>query len=46
APLWVRRVSGEWLYRLVLEPRRLFKRYSWDLLRFIGVCLLRRREGD
>ncbi|ALR06034.1 WecB/TagA/CpsF family glycosyltransferase [Xylella fastidiosa] len=43
APLWVRRVRGEWLYRLLLEPRRLFKRYSWDLLRFFGVCLLRRR---
>lgn len=27
APLWVRRIGMEWLYRLLLEPRRLFKRY-------------------
>ncbi|AXI83283.1 WecB/TagA/CpsF family glycosyltransferase [Xylella taiwanensis] len=41
APLWVRRVHGEWLYRLLREPRRLFKRYSWDVFRFFHVCLLR-----
>jgi alpha-1,3-mannosyltransferase len=27
APLWVRRVRLEWLYRLLLEPGRLWKRY-------------------
>jgi exopolysaccharide biosynthesis WecB/TagA/CpsF family protein len=27
APLWVRQWSIEWLYRLALEPKRLFKRY-------------------
>ena len=27
APQWVRRMGAEWLYRLMLEPRRLFKRY-------------------
>jgi N-acetylglucosaminyldiphosphoundecaprenol N-acetyl-beta-D-mannosaminyltransferase len=27
APLWMRNASLEWLYRLVLEPRRLWKRY-------------------
>lgn len=27
APLWIRRMNMEWLYRLFLEPRRLFKRY-------------------
>jgi beta-1,4-glucosyltransferase len=29
----------EWMYRLLREPRRLLKRYSWDLLVFFGVCL-------
>lgn len=27
APAWVRSYGVEWLYRLLLEPRRLFKRY-------------------
>ena len=27
APQWVRRIGCEWLYRLTLEPKRLFKRY-------------------
>ncbi len=27
APLWLRQAGVEWLYRLWLEPRRLFKRY-------------------
>jgi exopolysaccharide biosynthesis WecB/TagA/CpsF family protein len=27
APGWMRRAGCEWLYRLALEPRRLFRRY-------------------
>jgi exopolysaccharide biosynthesis WecB/TagA/CpsF family protein len=27
APLWVRKFGCEWVYRLVLEPKRLYKRY-------------------
>ncbi|MBB3054375.1 WecB/TagA/CpsF family glycosyltransferase [Mucilaginibacter gotjawali] len=27
APIWMQRNSLEWLFRLLLEPRRLFKRY-------------------
>lgn len=27
APIWMRRARVEWLHRLVLEPRRLFRRY-------------------
>ena len=27
APRWMRRVGLEWLFRLILEPRRLWKRY-------------------
>ncbi len=39
APQWVRRLRMEWMYRLLNEPRRLLKRYSWDLLVFFRVCL-------
>jgi exopolysaccharide biosynthesis WecB/TagA/CpsF family protein len=27
APFWIRKIKVEWLFRLFLEPRRLFKRY-------------------
>jgi exopolysaccharide biosynthesis WecB/TagA/CpsF family protein len=27
APLWVRNWGIEWMYRLAVEPKRLFKRY-------------------
>jgi N-acetylglucosaminyldiphosphoundecaprenol N-acetyl-beta-D-mannosaminyltransferase len=27
APLWIRRAGMEWVFRLALEPRRLFQRY-------------------
>lgn len=39
APEWVRTLHLEWLFRLSREPRRLLKRYSWDLIRFFGICL-------
>ncbi|MDF3059252.1 MAG: WecB/TagA/CpsF family glycosyl transferase [Rariglobus sp.] len=34
APLWMQRSGLEWAYRLVQEPRRLFRRYANDLVRF------------
>ncbi len=27
APLWIRKLGFEWIYRLLLEPKRLYKRY-------------------
>lgn len=35
APAWMRRSGTEWIYRLVQEPRRLFRRYANDLLCFV-----------
>lgn len=34
APKWMQRHGLEWLYRLVNEPKRLFKRYAGDGLAF------------
>src|SRR5215510_4794812 len=31
APVWMQRTGLEWTFRLVQEPRRLFKRYAKDL---------------
>jgi len=47
APQWVRRTGFEWLYRLIQEPRRLWRRYlttntvfAWLLLAAAGRRLL------
>lgn len=38
APIWMQRAGLEWLFRLVVEPRRLWRRYL--LLNPAYVCLL------
>jgi len=45
APLWVRQVRLEWLYRLNKEPRRLFKRYTLDVMTFFYLCIIDRLKG-
>ena len=39
APLWMQHNGLEWLYRLVSEPRRLWKRYLVTNSIFIGLFL-------
>lgn len=38
APLWVRRMGFEWFYRLLQEPRRLWKRYYHTIPPFIFLA--------
>ncbi|MBX3618896.1 MAG: WecB/TagA/CpsF family glycosyltransferase [Rhizobacter sp.] len=38
APTWVRRLRLEWLFRLAQEPRRLWKRYTIDAVKFFRIC--------
>jgi len=45
APLRVQRLRLEWLWRLVLEPRRLGKRYTVDLARFLWQVWRQRHGG-
>jgi N-acetylglucosaminyldiphosphoundecaprenol N-acetyl-beta-D-mannosaminyltransferase len=40
APQWVRSAGGEWFYRLCTEPRRLWRRYSIQLVQFLGLFTL------
>jgi N-acetylglucosaminyldiphosphoundecaprenol N-acetyl-beta-D-mannosaminyltransferase len=42
APKWASTMGLEWLYRLVSEPKRLWKRYLIDDLPFLGLLLLQR----
>jgi N-acetylglucosaminyldiphosphoundecaprenol N-acetyl-beta-D-mannosaminyltransferase len=40
APLWIREIGFEWLYRLVQEPRRLWRRYLITHFLFFYQLLL------
>ena len=45
APLWVRSAGGEWFFRFLLEPRRLFHRYFVKDLRFLPIMRLELRAA-
>ena len=40
APEWVRKLSLEWLHRLVREPKRLGKRYTFGILYFFYIVAI------
>lgn len=50
APNWMRHSGTEWIYRLIQEPKRLYKRYAGDLVHFLpamarqALSLSTRRE--
>jgi N-acetylglucosaminyldiphosphoundecaprenol N-acetyl-beta-D-mannosaminyltransferase len=41
APRWTQRLALEWAYRLVTEPRRLWKRYLLGNIRFLRAAITR-----
>lgn len=48
APVWMRRIGLEWLFRLAMEPRRLWRRYLTTNVRFAWLLMreaLSRRQG-
>lgn len=40
APRWMQKSGLEWIYRVVQEPGRLFRRYASTVPRFLGLVLL------
>ena len=42
APVWMQKMNLEWLYRVIKEPRRLFKRYFFGNMIFI-LAVIRER---
>lgn len=38
APMWMRRIGFEWLYRLLSDPKRMFKRYILDDLKILQLA--------
>jgi N-acetylglucosaminyldiphosphoundecaprenol N-acetyl-beta-D-mannosaminyltransferase len=43
APKWMQDLSMEWLYRLVQQPNKLFKRYLTTNFKFIYLVIFKRR---
>lgn len=39
APVWMQRLHSEWLYRLIQEPKRMWKRYFTTNSIFLGMIL-------
>jgi N-acetylglucosaminyldiphosphoundecaprenol N-acetyl-beta-D-mannosaminyltransferase len=45
APLWMQRLGLEWLFRLISEPRRLWKRYLYYNTRFVLNFFVQYKSG-
>ena len=45
APRWMRAAGLEWLFRMAVEPRRLWKRYAVSNTRFVALVLRQRMRG-
>jgi alpha-1,3-mannosyltransferase len=45
APCWVRDLRAEWLFRLVIEPRRLWRRYIFGNAEFLASVLVEKLRG-
>ena len=45
APMWVQRAGLEWAFRLIQEPRRLWRRYLFTNTRFIIELIKHRMAG-
>lgn len=45
APKWVSEVGLEWLYRLLCEPKRLWKRYLIEFLPFLWLIVKQKFEN-
>lgn len=46
APRWVQQIRCEWLFRLSLEPKRLMRRYTLDIVTFLALCLRDRQPSE
>lgn len=46
APKWMQRLGLEWLYRLIKEPKRMYKRYLIDDIKIIKLYFKYRRGVD
>ena len=45
APKWMQKCNLEWLFRVIQEPKRLFKRYFVGNLKFIKLVIKEKKKG-
>ena len=45
APMWMQKANLEWLFRVMQEPRRLFKRYFFGNIKFITNIVIEKFRG-
>ncbi len=46
APMWVQKYGLEWLFRLIQEPGRLWRRYLFTNMQFVRMCIQKKlRSG-
>ena len=43
APIWMQKLSLEWFYRFIQEPKRLFKRYAVTNTKFIWYLITKKK---
>ena len=43
APMWMQRMNLEWFYRVMQEPKRLFKRYAYTIPRFLWYAYIQKK---
>ena len=43
APIWMQKISLEWFYRFLQEPKRLFKRYAVTNTKFIWYSITKKK---
>jgi N-acetylglucosaminyldiphosphoundecaprenol N-acetyl-beta-D-mannosaminyltransferase len=46
APQWLREIGGEWIYRLLQEPRRMWRRYLVGNFAFLWRVVRERRAAS
>lgn len=46
APLWMQKCGMEWLFRVMQEPRRLWKRYLFGNLKFIRAVIQEKKRKE
>lgn len=44
APMWMQKISLEWLYRLMQEPKRLWRRYVTSNMKFLFYVYIRQNH--
>lgn len=44
APEWVQRIGMEWFFRLIQEPKRMWKRYLFTNIHFIWILIIEKKR--